>query len=68
MAKEEYGDAGARAIPPPSNLYTTMEHDNSDSDKSDGDEDDKYRGSGLSKEDKMKLLEIAKKVQIFLFL
>jgi len=61
VAKEEYGDAGARAIPPPSNLYTTMEHDNSDSDKSDGDEDDKYRGSGLSKEDKMKLLEIAKK-------
>lgn len=37
------------------------EHADSASDSSDGDEDDKYRGSGLSKEDKMKLLEIAKK-------
>ena len=37
------------------------EHGNSDSDKSDEDDDDHYKGSGLSKEDKLKLLEIAKK-------
>lgn len=59
--KKDYGAAGARTIPPPSGLYTMREHSGSDSGSSDADEDDKYRGSGLSKEDKMKLLEIAKK-------
>jgi len=63
VAKKEYGEAGARAIPPPSDLYTMREHSDSGSDKSDDDEDKdgRYKGSGLSKEDKMKLLEIAKK-------
>lgn len=58
---KKYGEAGARTIPPPSDLYTFKEHQDSDSGKSDEDDDDHYKGSGLSKEDKMKLLEIAKK-------
>ena len=37
------------------------EHADSGSDNSEGEDDDRYKGSGLSKEDKMKLLEIAKK-------
>jgi len=60
-SKKNYGELGARTIPPPSDLYTMREHGNSDSDKSDEDDDDHYKGSGLSKEDKLKLLEIAKK-------
>jgi len=59
--EKDYGELGARAIPPPSDLYTMKEHKDSGSEESDGDEDDRYKGSGLSKEDKMKLLEIAKK-------
>jgi len=37
------------------------EHDSSSEDEKDDGDDDKYAGTGLSKEDKMKLLEIAKK-------
>ena len=52
---------GARAIPPPSDLYTMKEHDGSGSeDEDENSKEDRYAGSGLSKEDKMKLLEIAK--------
>merc|ERR1739838_631204 len=60
-SKKDYGELGARAIPPPANLYTMKEHADSGSDNSEGEDDDRYKGSGLSKEDKMKLLEIAKK-------
>ena len=53
---------GNRAIPPPSDLYTMKEHSDSDSsDEEKGAAGGKYDGIGLSKEDKMKLLEIAKK-------
>ena len=43
VAKKEYGEAGARAIPPPTDLYTMREHANSDSDKSDEDGPDEYK-------------------------
>lgn len=58
---EDYGQLGNRAIPPPSDLYTMKEHKDSDDSGDDDDKDGAYSGTGLSKEDKMKLLEIAKK-------
>lgn len=59
---KDYGQLGNRAIPPPSDLYTMKEHSDSDSSEEEkGTAGGKYDGIGLSKEDKMKLLEIAKK-------
>merc|ERR1711990_1104776 len=58
---KDYGQLGNRAIPPPSDLYTMKEHKDSDDSGDDDDKDGAYSGTGLSKEDKMKLLEIAEK-------
>ncbi|CBY34438.1 unnamed protein product [Oikopleura dioica] len=58
---KEYGTAGMKTIPPPSNLYSEREHPEQRKHSDDEGDDDKYAGTGLTKEDKLKLLEIAKK-------
>lgn len=56
---KQYGSAGAKTIPPPRDLYSNREH--SEANGVAPGEDHHYEGTGLSREDKMKLLEIAKK-------